>query len=62
MQLLDNLVEDLETELFARMHKYIVAELEQRENALQNMVEEMLAQRKAEMLEVHCTALTKSNL
>ena len=43
------------------MHQYIVMELEKREKALQNMVEEMLAQRKAEMLEVHCTALTKSN-
>ena len=41
---------------------HIVVELEKREKALQNMVEEMLAQRKAEMLEVRCTALTKTNL
>ena len=60
-RLLDKLVEDLKTELFARMHEYIVVELEKREKALQNMVEEMMAQRKAEMLEVRCTALTKSN-
>ena len=58
---LDNLVEDLKTELFARMHQYIVVELEKREKALQNMVEDMLAQHKAEKLEVHCTALTKGN-
>ena len=58
---LDNLLEDLKTELFARMHQYIVVELEKREKALQNMVEDMLAQHKAEMSEVHSTALTKGN-
>ena len=51
-RLLDKLVEDLKTELFARMHEYIVVELEKREKALQNMVEEMLAEHKAKMLEV----------
>ena len=60
-RLLDKLVEDLKTELFARIHEYIVVELEKREKALQNMVEEMVAQHKAEMLEVRYTALTKSN-
>ena len=51
-RLLDKLVEDLKTELFARIHEYIVVELEKREKALQNMVEEMLAEHKAKMLEV----------
>ena len=60
-RLLDKLVEDLKTELFASMHECIVVELDKREKALQNMVEEMLAQRKTEMLEVLCTAVTKSN-
>ena len=41
-RLLDKLVEDLKTELFASMHECIVVELEKREKALQNMVEEML--------------------
>ena len=51
-RLLDNLVKDLKTNLFAKTHQDIVVELDKREKALQNMVEEMLAEHKAKMLEV----------
>ena len=51
-RLLDNLVNDLKTKLLAKTHEDIVVELEKRERALQIMVEEMLAEHKAHMLEV----------
>ena len=51
-RLLDNLVNDLKTKLLAKTHEDIVVELEKRERALQIMVEEMLAEHKAHMLDV----------
>ena len=51
-RLLDNLVKDLKTNLFTKTHQDIVVELDKREKALHNMVEEMLAEHKAKMLKV----------
>ena len=47
-RLLDNLVKDLRTNLFAKKRQDIAVELDKRQKALQNMVEEMLAEHKAQ--------------
>ena len=46
------MLNDLKKELFAKMQQDIVLELEKRKRDLQNMVEDMLAERREEMLEV----------
>ena len=51
-QLLDHLLDDLKKELFEKMHQNIVLELEKQKRNLQNMVAEMLTERKGEMLVV----------
>ena len=51
-QLLDHLLDDLKKELFEKMHQNIVLELEKQKRNLQNMVVEMLTERKGEMLVV----------
>ena len=51
-KLLDHLLNDLKTELCANMQQDIVLELEKKQRDLQNMVEDMLAERREEMLEV----------
>ena len=50
--LLDTLVENLKIELVTKMHADIDGALRKRDNALQAMVQEMLAQHKAQMLDV----------
>ena len=50
--LLDTLVENLKIELYTKMHADIDGALRKRDNALQAMVQEMLAQHKAQMLDV----------
>ena len=50
--LLDTLVENLKIELVTKMHADIDRALRKRDNALQAMVQEMLAQHKAQMLDV----------
>ena len=51
-RLLDHLLDDLKKELFAKMQQNIVLELEKRKRDLQSMVENMLEERRTEMLEV----------
>ena len=46
------MVKDLETKPLAKTQQDIVVELDKREKALQSMVEEMLAEHKAKMLDV----------
>ena len=50
--LLDTLVENLKIELVTKMHADIDGALRKRDNALEAMVQEMLAQHKAQMLDV----------
>ena len=50
--LLDTLVENLKIELVTKMHADIDRALRKRDNALEAMVQEMLAQHKAQMLDV----------
>ena len=49
---MDHLLDDLKKELFEKMHQNIVLELEKQKRNLQNMVAEMLTERKGEMLVV----------
>ena len=51
-RLLDHLLDDLKKELFAKMQQNVVLELEKRKRDLQSMVENMLEERRTEMLEV----------
>ena len=51
-RLLDHLLDDLKKELFAKMQQNIVLELEKRKRDLQSMVENMLEERRTEMLKV----------
>ena len=48
-KLLDHLLNDLKTELCANMQQDIVLELEKKQRDLQNMVADMLAERREEM-------------
>ena len=51
-RLLDHLLDDLKKELFAKMQQNVVLELEKRKRDLQSMVENMLEERRTEMLKV----------
>ena len=51
-RLLDHLLDDLKKELFAKKQQNVVLELEKRKRDLQSMVENMLEERRTEMLEV----------
>ena len=54
-QLLDHLLDDLKKELCAKMQQDIALELEKKERDLQNMVADMLAERREEIFELLCT-------
>ena len=51
-QLLDHLLDDLKKELCAKMQQDIALELEKKERDLQNMVADMLAEHREEMVEL----------
>ena len=51
-KLLDHLLDDLKKELCAKMQQDIVLELEKKQRDLQNMVADMLAEHREEMVEL----------